>query len=111
MCSIVKNIKGRDWTFNFLTQRQFNKKNPRDKNFPALANPNIHEVDIVVTEVNFRNVIHELLHCYYFECENQSTNPTPLQVEETVCDLVGTHYFDLGKLASEIINYYLENQP
>lgn len=100
-------IKGKDWKIEFLTQKEFDKKNPNSESCAALTFISTKNIQFIKSHLNMVTIYHELFHALLGECSVSSADLQPLQVEEVCCELVGEHLEDLLILGKKIIDYYL----
>jgi hypothetical protein len=103
LASINVSIKGRDWKVSLLTDRAFDKlHNPDGESNAAMTMAAQYEVHFSKNHWDIVNIRHELMHCFYAMAEVNSTDLTPLQVEETMCSIVGQNYAEIGLIADRI---------
>jgi len=97
--SITISIKDRNWSFNLLADKTFDKlHNPvGDEHHCAMTMSNQYRVDFRKTDWCLEDIIHELGHVYKAMTETVTADLTPLQVEETMCQIMAKNYFDIGR--------------
>jgi hypothetical protein len=93
---IVLNIKGRDWTFRLMTDRNFDKlhnsnENPEDNNNAAMTMPASYEIHFRKSDWCLKDIRHEIGHLLYSTSLVNSAKMQPDQVEETFCEIIGEH--------------------
>lgn len=92
--SIVLDIKGRQWTFILMSDAKFDKLHtPEDG---AMTVPDKYEVHFRRSHWNSSFIIHELSHVLFNMSLVGSSELTPAQVEETMCDINGMHHGEIG---------------
>lgn len=102
-CSIVIPIKGRDWTFTLLTDKAFDKlHNPNGEGNTAMTMVNQYKTDFKKSDWCFVDIIHELGHVIYSLSPTRSANLTTGDVEEVMCDIYSSDYFEIGLIAGRI---------
>lgn len=87
-------IKGRPWKFILMTDRAFDKlhnsnEDEADNQNAAMTISTKYEVHFPKSYWNIIDIRHELTHCYYAMAGVNSSELTTLQVEETLCEIVG----------------------
>lgn len=103
LSSITLKVKGRNWRFILLTDRAFNKiHNPNNEANAAMTCPSQYEVHFCKSHWNLVNIRHELSHCFYYMAGVNSTDLTPLQVEETMCEIIAVNYHDIGLISDRV---------
>ena len=101
--SITISIKDRNWSFNLLADKTFDKLHNCDGDSRcAVTMANQYRVDFRKTDWCFEDIIHELGHVYKAMTETVTADLTPLQVEETMCQIIAKNYFDIGRNAGLI---------
>lgn len=94
--SIVINIKGRDWMFKLITDRQFDRLHNADGAERAgVTMVNQYECHFRKSDWAIIDLRHELGHCLYHMSLTGSSDLTPDQVEETMCQIIGYHTPDI----------------
>jgi hypothetical protein len=101
MSSYTTNVKGTERTFNLLTERTYVKKHGDESVGMTISNE--HVVDIRAGELSFEVVCHELCHIYHFSSLVNSSDLTSEQTVELMCEIMSTHYFEIGRIANEVI--------
>jgi hypothetical protein len=92
MSSILIDIKGRQWNFILLTDRRFDKLHNEDgKARAGLTLPNQYECHFRKSDWCINDIRHEIGHALYHMSMTGSSDLTPDQVEETMCQLIGYH--------------------
>lgn len=91
--SISLNIKGRDWSFMLLSDKQFDRlHNSEDEGGRSgITLPISYECHFRKSDWTIVDIRHELGHILYEMSLTTSSNLTPDQVEETMCSIIGTH--------------------
>ena len=111
LTTILINVKGSDWTFKLFTDRAFNKlHNPTgEENNAAMTLLNIREVHFSKSDWCLVDLRHELVHVFYAMTHTSSSDHDPLQVEETIAEIIGQNYSEIGvisdKVAERFFNY------
>jgi len=87
-------VKGRKWRFILMTDRAFDKLHNSNEDESlnhnaAMTVPAKYEVHFPKSEWNIVDIRHELTHCYFYMSGTNSSELTPLQVEETLCEIMG----------------------
>jgi hypothetical protein len=101
---ITLSIKGRDWSFKLLTDASFNKlHNYDDGDRPAVTMPQQYEVHFRKSDWTVIDIRHELGHVYYAMSDNESADPTPGQVEEQMCTIIGNYLADIAYYLDRIV--------
>jgi hypothetical protein len=112
MKTMVLPIKGKDWKINFVTEREFQKRNPQDiapedRMYPAITSPDKY-IDFIKSEFNLGLAFHELLHAYQFECNTGSSNLSADQAQEQDCEILENHHDDLFVQSHKILEFFLK---
>ena len=95
--SIVLSIKGRDWTFNLLADRTFDKLyNTMEEGNTAMTMANQYRTDFRKSDWCVVDIIHEIGHILYSLAPTRSANLSVADVEEVMCDIYSTEYFEIG---------------
>jgi hypothetical protein len=101
--SITINIKGRDWQFVLVPDKTFDKMHNGDGGSrTAMTMVNQYRTDFRKSDWCLVDIIHELGHVVYSLSPTRSANLTPYDVEEVMCDIYSTDYFEIGKWAGMI---------
>lgn len=103
--TIVRNIRGSDWTFNVMTKRAYEKKHGDDS--AAITTTNARYVDIQSDHLAPAILRHELLHIYVNMSSTSSSDLKPDQVEEMCAEIIGTHGLEICMIADDIVNYFI----
>lgn len=90
------NIKGRDWTFRLLTDKNFDKlhnnyEKEEDNCSVAMTLPTHYEVHFRKTNWCVKDIRHELGHVLYSMSLTHTASHTAGQVEETFCEIIADH--------------------
>lgn len=103
LASTTIKIKGREWKFLLLTDRQFDKiHNPEGQLNNAMTISSRYEVHFPKSSWNIVDIRHELSHCFYTMSSVNSSELTPLQVEETMCSIFGAHGPEMMLIADRV---------
>jgi hypothetical protein len=90
--SITLPIKGRDWEFILLSDKVFDKMHNEDDGSRAgITMPNQYQCHFRKSDWSLKDIRHELGHALYHMCLTSSSDLTPEQVEETMCQIIGEH--------------------
>lgn len=101
--SIVIIVKGREWTFNLLTDKTYDKlHNSEGTHSTAMTLVNQYRTDFRKSDWCLVDIIHELGHVIYSLSPTRSANLTTNDVEEVMCDIYSSDYFEIGLIASRI---------
>lgn len=101
--SIVLEIKGRQWTFVLMTDKAFDKlHNPNGESNTAMTMTNQYRTDFRKSDWSLIDIIHELGHIIYSLSPTRSAALSTDDVEEVMCDIYSTDYFDIGRFAGLI---------
>jgi hypothetical protein len=92
MASVVLNIKGRDWTFQLITDKRFDKlHNQEDQGRAAVTMPNQYEVHFRKSDWCIKDIRHELGHVLYEMSGTGTADPDSEQVEEIMCEIIAEY--------------------
>jgi len=92
MASITISIKGRDWNFILLTDRRFDKLHNEDGGSRAgMTSPNQYECHFRKSDWCISDIRHELGHALFHMSLTGSSDLTPDQTEETMCEIIAHH--------------------
>lgn len=98
---ITLNIRGRDWKFSLISPMKFDKLHNADgetrTGVTIIPNYEVH-----FKEWSMVDIRHELGHVLYAMNRGETANPTPDQVEETMCQLIAYHHADMAVWADRI---------
>lgn len=95
--TLTINIKGRDWVFNLVPDKTFDKLyNPADEGHTAMTLPNQYKVDFRKSDWCFDDIIHELGHVLKHMSETHTADLNTTQMEELMCQIVAKNYFQIG---------------
>lgn len=95
--TLVLNIKGRDWTFTLLTDKAFDKlHNPNAEGNTAMTMTNQYRTEFRKSDWCVTDIIHELGHVVYSLSPTRSADLSSGDVEEIMCDIYSTDYFQIG---------------
>lgn len=97
MKSITLSIKGRDWTFNLLSDKKYDKLYNQDEDQSvAMTVHSAYKVDFRKSDWDLISIRHELFHVLHQMSLVSSTNLTVSDVEELGAEIIGHHYADIG---------------
>jgi hypothetical protein len=105
MKSITLQIKGRDWTFQVLTDKVYTKKFGDDS--MAMTVEKEKKVYFNKTDFNLPTIRHELLHVLVYSSLVESSELTSIQMEELCAEIVGEHGLELIVWSEKILNFFL----
>jgi hypothetical protein len=91
---IIIPIRGREWKVYLLGAEDYSDLHEGDS--AAITDLTNKEIHFQVDYLDLATVIHELCHAYFAGSYSNSANPTPDQVEELFCEM-------MGEFGSEII--------
>lgn len=110
--SVTISIKGTDWKFLLLSDKQFDKLhnssgNPEEDNNVAMTMGGKTEVHFRNSDLDPITIRHELGHVLYRASLVGSSGLTSDQVEETMCEIIGHHVPDMVVWSDRILNVFL----
>lgn len=111
---ILKNIKGKDWTFKLFTDKTFDKlHNPNgDEDNAGMTVFSKYEVHFPKSEWDLADLKHEIMHIYKFMSYTGSAELDASQTEELMCEIFGNHGLEMCVLADQVaerfLNYHKE---
>ena len=108
MYEFKKTIKDKEWTFLLLSDKKYDKDHGEDSD--GITYPSERCVYFAKSTINLSVILHELMHVFNNASLINSSDLTRLQQEELGCEIVAEHYFDIGKLAFEI-NEFFHTRP
>lgn len=109
MKTMILNIKGRDWTINFVTEKEYFKKVPDAMESDEAATLSTSKtIYFIKNKISTSAIYHELLHALVSECALASSGLDSGQVEENCCELIGDHFEDIFQWGHKIINFYMK---
>lgn len=93
---ITLNIKGRDWTFRLMSDKNFDKlHNSNEKEDDncnvAMTLPTHYEVHFRKSDWCAKDIRHEIGHLLYSMTNTHTASHDPLQTEETFCEIIADH--------------------
>lgn len=101
--SIILNIKGRDWEIALIPDKTFDKLHNSDgSTHTAMTMVNQYKTDFRKSDWCLVDIIHELGHIVYSLSPTRSANLTTGDVEEVMCDIYSSDYFQIGVWAGLI---------
>lgn len=96
-------VKGRLWKFILMTDRAFDKlHNANGGQNAAMTISTKYEVHFPKSCWDIVNIRHELGHVFYTMSSVNSSDLTPLQVEETMCSIFGSHGPEMMLIADRV---------
>ena len=98
---ITLNIRGRDWTFSLISAMKFDKLHNADTKGRTGVTI-IPSYEVHFKEWSMVDIRHELGHILYAMNRGETSDPTPDQVEEIMCQLIAFHHSDIGVWADRI---------
>jgi hypothetical protein len=107
---ITLNIKGRDWTFKLLTDKQFNKlHNKEDEGNTAMTIQSDYEVHFRKSDWSIATIRHELGHTLHMSSLVGSSDLTVSDTVELMCEIIGEHTDEIVlwsvRIAEKFINH------
>jgi hypothetical protein len=101
--SINIQIKGRSWEFTLVPDKTFDKlHNVNDEGHTAMTMVNQYKTDFRKSDWCFVDIIHELGHVIYSLSPTRSVTLEGGDVEEVMCDIYSSDYFEIGLIAGRI---------
>lgn len=101
--SITLSIKGRDWEFILIPDKTFDKlHNSEGESNTAMTMTNQYRTEFRKSDWCLIDIIHELGHIIFSLSPTRSANLSTDDVEETMCDIYSSDYFEIGRLAGLI---------
>lgn len=101
--SITLSIKGRDWSFNLLADKTFDKlHNTEGESHTAMTLINQYRVDFRKSDWCLEDIIHELGHVLKSMSETHTTDLSSDQTEELMCQIIAKNYAEIGVWTSRI---------
>lgn len=101
--TITLQTKGRNWTFVLMPDKAFDKlHNPEGQSNTAMTMANQYRTEFRKSDWSFVDIVHELGHVVYALAPTRSANLTTDDVEEVMCDIYSSNYFEIGLWASQI---------
>ena len=101
--SITLEIKGRPWTFTLMPDKAFDKLHNVDGGSrTGMTWASQYRVDFRASDWTLTDIIHELGHVVYAMAPTRSADLSVADVEETMCDIYSTDYFDIRLWSSRI---------
>lgn len=108
VAQIIVTVKGRDWKFLLLTDRVFDKAhNSEDEGTIANTIEDKREVHFRKTDFTPKAVKHELAHVLHFESLVGSSELSPADSIELMCEIVGEHCEEIILWSNKITEYFL----
>jgi hypothetical protein len=109
MSSITIQIKGRDWTFQLLTDRRFDKlyNTDTEDTSGAITLPTVYEVHFRRSNWDIVTIRHELLHVLYNMSLVSSTSLSVTDVQELCAEIVGHHSSEIILWSDRIAEKFL----
>jgi hypothetical protein len=103
MKQIILNIKGRDWAFMLIPDRKFDKLyNQNDEGNIAMTLVGQYTVHFRKSDWCTTTIRHEIFHVLYAMDHNVAADLSPLQVEETCCEIMARNYNEIGLWSDRI---------
>lgn len=104
----IKNVKGREWHFKLLADKTFDKiHNLEDEGNTGMTISSKYEVHFKKSEWDMVAIRHELGHVYFHMSGTVTADLTPLQVEETMCEIIGHNGPEIVMIADSISECFL----
>jgi len=103
--SIKIQVKGAEWTVNYLSKIKYHKKHGFDSQ--AITLPDVKVIDLSHEFMSTINIQHELLHAFVCESNTESANLDANQMEELCASIVGEYAVEIVRLTYYILNSFL----
>ena len=103
--SIILSIRGREWTFMLLSDKQYDKLHNPDADLEittAMTVPDQYEVHFRKSDLMFRDIKHELGHVFKHMTGTKSAELTVENVEELFCEIIADYSLEINVLAERI---------
>jgi hypothetical protein len=107
--SITLNIRGRDWKFSLISPVKFDKLHNGD-DLKRTGVTIIPSYEVHFKEWSVVDIRHEICHILYAMNRGETSDPTPDQVEETMCQLIAYHYSDIGVWVDRIAERFFAEE-
>ena len=92
MSDITLEIKGRPWKFILVPDKRFDRLHNEDGSARAgLTLPNQYECHFRKSDWCIVDIRHEIGHALFHMSLTSSSDLTPSQVEETMCQIIAVH--------------------
>ena len=99
-------IKGKDWIVKFRKQKAYEKElDHTEVPGAAITHPDTRIIGINLDIILPEQIRHELFHALFTECNVESADLTPIQVEEVCSSLAGEYAIDIIKIADYILTH------
>lgn len=107
MVSMTANIKGNEWKFNLLSDKQYFKKH--EDNSYGITDVDTYTVDFNKPKFTFGTVVHELTHCYVFASLVESMDIDKHDMEELICEINASHITEMLSIAIKIFDTFSQS--
>lgn len=101
-------IKDVEWTAYLLSDATYKRRMGSDSR--ALTDIERREIYFSKKYLDFETVVHEVIHALYESAMTVSADLTAAQVEEVFCELLGSHYFQIGMYANQIMKGFQHHE-
>ena len=108
LASITIPIKGRDWTFKLISDKQFDKAhNKEDEGNTGMTIPTQYEVHFSKSHWTIVDIRHEVGHVLKHMCNTHTADLDPGQVEELMCQIIGTYTPEIILISDRVAEKFL----
>lgn len=100
-------IKGIKYSIKYMTKSDYEKKFGRtcDANFSGSK----RELTFKSDQIKKDTIMHEVIHAFYDSLLLNSCHNIDIEDQEEIfCELISTHYTDIGKITNNIYKYLKE---
>ena len=108
MTTLIKKIKDKDWAFNLLTDKRYEKLNGDDSD--GITYTDQKYVDFRKSSLNMKVILHELFHVYNKMSLTDSMDVDRHGQEELGCEIFAEHGLEILNLALEIDTFFRHSQ-
>lgn len=107
--SLEITIKGYKWRVLYQLNSSYVKSHGKDSYH--ICYPEDRTIYFNKKYINFDFVVHELAHAFVWSTDTEHTaNMSSDDVEDLCVTTFSKNYFEIGKLAQEILNYVLKSE-
>lgn len=104
-------IRGRDWKFCLLTDKQFDKLHNLDEGIRVgMTVPDKHEVHFRKSDLMFKDIKHELGHVYKHMTGTNSAELTVENLEELFCEIIADYSLEINLVAERVLERFQAQQ-
>lgn len=108
---VIIPIRGRDWKFCLLSDKQFDKMhNPDGAHRTAMTVPDKHEVHFRKTDLMLKDIKHELGHVHKHMTGTNSAELTVENLEELFCEIIADYSLEINLVAERILERFQAQQ-